>query len=112
MGARQEDFQQLMERVRAGSPEAAREVFELYSGHVRRVVRRQLHQRLRSQYDSLDLLQAVWASFFQVPVERYTFASPDDLIPFLSRLAYNKVVEVFRRHFQTGQRNLNREQPL
>src|SRR3954454_4204180 len=103
------EFAALMRRVRAGNPEAAREVFERYSGHVRRVVRRRLHQRLRAQYDSLDLLQAIWASFFHVPIERYTFAKPDDLIAFLSRLAYNKAVEVFRRHLRTGQRNLNRE---
>ena len=48
-----------MERVRSGSEEAAREMFDRYSGHIALVVRRRLDQRMRSQYDSLDFLQAV-----------------------------------------------------
>jgi RNA polymerase sigma-70 factor (ECF subfamily) len=108
----QVEFTLLMERVRAGSPEAARELFDRYSGHVRRVVRRKLHQRLRPQYDSLDFLQAVWASFFAESLERYTFTAPEELIGFLSQLAYNKVVDAFRQRVQTAKHNLNRTYSL
>jgi RNA polymerase sigma-70 factor (ECF subfamily) len=105
----QAEFAQLMQRVRAGDPRAAQEVFDRYSEPIRRVVRRYLHQRLRTQYDSIDILQTVWASFFQVPPEQYTFATPDDLIGFLSQMAHNKAVDVFRRRLQTDKNNLNRQ---
>src|SRR5689334_10247248 len=97
MSESQTEFARLMQRVRAGDPQATQEVFDRYSDAIRRVVRRYLHQRLRAQYDSIDILQTVWASFFQVPPERYTFETPEALLSFLSQMAYNKVVDVFRR---------------
>jgi RNA polymerase sigma factor (sigma-70 family) len=54
----------------------------------------------------------VWASFFQIPPEQYTFATPDDLIAFLSRIALNKVVDETRKRLQTHKRDVNREQSL
>lgn len=90
-----------MKRVRSGCPEAAREVFERYSPHIRRVVRRKLHQGLRPQFDSCDFLQVVWASFFTIPPDQYTFESPDALVGFLSTMAYNKVIDEHRRRLGT-----------
>jgi RNA polymerase sigma factor (sigma-70 family) len=112
MTATANEFEQLMQRVRAGCPEAAREVFERYSEHVRRVVRRWLHHRLRPQYDSLDFIQSVWTSFFRVPAQRYTFRTADELIGFLSRVAYFKVIDVFRRRLQTDKHHGAREDPF
>jgi RNA polymerase sigma-70 factor (ECF subfamily) len=97
MTAPADEFDQLMQRVRAGCPQAAREVFERYSAPVRRVVRHCLHPRVRPQYDSLDAMQSVWASFFQVPAQRWTFRTPHELISFLSRVARRKVIDAFRR---------------
>jgi RNA polymerase sigma factor (sigma-70 family) len=107
-----DDFEAMMCRVRAGCPEAAQEVFDRYSPHVRRVVRRHLAKRLRRQYDSHDFLQAVWASFFMTPPDRYTFDQPADLVNFLSRVAANKVIEVFRQQFQTLKNDIRRELPI
>ena len=106
------EFERLMARVRAGCPRATQEVYDRYGDHVRRVVRRRLHQRLRTQYDSGDFQQAVLASFFLLPPERHTFSTPEELIAFLSRMAYNKVADVFRHRFQTDKQNINREQRL
>jgi RNA polymerase sigma-70 factor (ECF subfamily) len=112
MSDAQAEFTQLMQRVRAGDPRAAQEVFDRYSEPIRRVVRRYLHQRLRTQYDSIDILQTVWASFFQVPPERYTFETPEALIKFLSQMAHHKAVDVFRRRLMAGKHNLNRQVSL
>ncbi len=106
------EFEALMRRVREGCPEAARQVFDLYSPHVRRVVRRRLDQLLRRQYDSTDFLQAVWASFFTLPADRYTFDEPADLVNFLGRVAANKVVEVFRQRVQTAKNDIGRDLPI
>jgi RNA polymerase sigma-70 factor (ECF subfamily) len=105
-------FEELIGRVRDGCPEAARELFERYGHYVRAVIRRRLHRRLRSVYDSLDFTQSVWASFLQLPPERYAFATPDDLVGFLARVAVNKVTDVFRQRVQTVKCRVTREVPL
>jgi RNA polymerase sigma-70 factor (ECF subfamily) len=105
------EFQALLERVRAGCPEAAQEIHHRYNEALRRVVRRRLHHPLRTQYDSVDFLQGVWASFFQMSPERHHFDTPDDLVAFLSRVAINKVVETLR-YQHTAKRNIHRQQPL
>jgi RNA polymerase sigma-70 factor (ECF subfamily) len=112
MTSPQEEFTLLMQRVRTGCPDAARRVFDDYGGHVLRVVRRRLHERLRSQFDSLDFSQDVWASFFAVPPDRFTFDSPGELVRFLCRMAHHKVVEVFRQRFRGHKHQLDAERPL
>ncbi len=106
------EFEALMERVRAGCQDAARQVYDQYSDKVRLVVRHALHQRMRSQFDSFDFVQSVWASFFDVPAREYTFETPDALIKFLARTAHNKVVDQARKGLGTQKRDLTREQSL
>jgi RNA polymerase sigma-70 factor (ECF subfamily) len=106
------EFERLMQRLREGEPRAARELFDRYGEAVRRVVRRRLDQRLRRFLDSEDFVQSVWASFFKVPRDQYTFASPADLVAFVSQLASNKVAAAFRRQIQAARRDATREQPL
>jgi RNA polymerase sigma factor (sigma-70 family) len=105
MASERDEFGRLMERVRAGCPEAARRVFAEYGGHIRRVVRRKLHQRLRAQFDSLDFTQDVWASFFTAPPEQFTFDTPESLVRFLARLAHNKVADQCRKDLRAQKRN-------
>ena len=106
------EFAALLKRARSGCNDSARQLYELYGGHVLRVVRRRLHRRLRTQYDSADFHQAVWASFFALPAEQREFAKPGDLLDYLCAMALNKTTEVFRRRMQTDQYNLNRELSL
>ncbi len=112
MSSPEEEFRSLMTRIRTGCPDAARELFDRYGEHVRRIVRRKLHQGLRSQYDSIDFTQDVWASFFAVPWGKGAFDTPESLVAFLSEMAYNKVAAAFRRGFQTKKYNLNGKQSL
>jgi RNA polymerase sigma factor (sigma-70 family) len=106
------DFDALMRRVRAGDPEAAREMYERYSDYIRRAVRHRLHRRLRSQFDSLDFVQSVWGSFIRIPTDGCAFENEDDLIAYLSQIAYNKVIEVYRQRMQGHVRDARREIPL
>jgi RNA polymerase sigma factor (sigma-70 family) len=112
MDEEKHEFEQLMQRVGAGSQDAARELFERYGHHVRRVVRKMLQHRLRRRYDSADFTQSVWASFFQVPAENYSFPTPESLVAFLSQIACNKVLEVTRKRLGTSCHNMEREQSL
>jgi RNA polymerase sigma factor (sigma-70 family) len=107
-----DEFRRLMERVRMGCPDAAREVYDRYSGVIRRVVRSRLHQRLRTQYDSIDFIQDVWDSFIVTPRDNFCFDDPKLLVRYLSQVAYNKVTAVFRRRFQGRKNNINIERRL
>jgi RNA polymerase sigma factor (sigma-70 family) len=102
-------FSLLMAGLRAGDPAAVDAVCREYGPFIRAAVRRQLHPRLRSRFDSLDFVQDVWASFLAVPADRYAFDGPQALLAFLNRVAYHKVVEVFRRRFGTGRDDITRE---
>lgn len=109
MSTMQPEFGKLMQRVQEGDPTAARELVERYGHHIIRIVRLKLDRRLRSKFDSIDFVQAVWASFFTMPLDQYDFTQPGALITFLKELASNKVVEVIRQRLQTQRYNVTRE---
>jgi RNA polymerase sigma factor (sigma-70 family) len=112
MPEKDSEFATLMERVQAGSDEAAQQLHELYGQHILRAVRRRLHAKLRSKYDSLDFVQDVWASFFTDIPQKRVFARPEDLVAFLSRMAQNKVRQAVRTRLKQQKYNVNRERPL
>jgi RNA polymerase sigma factor (sigma-70 family) len=103
-----QDIQTLMDRIRAGSQEAVQELLAHYGPHLVRVIRRRLSQRLRTEFDSDDFVQSVWASFFAVPLEGYHFDTPKALMAFLTDIATNKVADAARERLQTKKRDLNR----
>jgi RNA polymerase sigma-70 factor (ECF subfamily) len=107
-----EAFPVLMARVRTSSEGAARALIEEYGDLILRVVRQKLHKQLRPKFDSLDFVQAVWASFFALPADRLAFDQPEQLAGFLARLAGNKVIESVRQRMGTLKYNVNREQAL
>ena len=105
-------FEELLARAREGDNGALGQLFTLYSDPVRRVVRKMLHRRLRRGYDSVDFVQSVWASFIDLSAAAYDFATPEEMVAFLSRIAYNKVVDTTRRKFHTRKHDLGRETSL
>jgi RNA polymerase sigma-70 factor (ECF subfamily) len=104
-----EEVQRLLTALRGGDPAAITEFFCRYGAAIRAVVRRNLHSRLRTRFDSLDFVQDVWASFLALPTEKCTFASPQALLGFLTRVAQNKVIEIFRQRFRTQKYAITRE---
>ena len=93
-------------------PRKPRELVERYGAHILRIVRRKLNRTLRVKFDSGDFVQAVWASFFALPLQRYQFDRSEALVAFLANLARNKVVEVVRQRLLTQKYNANRERSL
>jgi RNA polymerase sigma-70 factor (ECF subfamily) len=107
-----EDLHRLVEAVRRGDQGVAAEAVKQLGPFIRAAVRRQLHRRLRTRFDSLDFVQDVWKSFLAMPPDRYAFDTPQALVGLLTRIARNKVVEAFRQNFQTQKNDITREQPL
>src|SRR5262249_19172588 len=89
--------------------EAAQELLDRYGNHILRIVRRRLSRDLRSKFDSVDFVQAVWASFFADDPRERQFDCPDALIAFLVTIAQNKVISTVRKHLMTRRHNVNRE---
>ena len=104
------EFDRLMRDVRDGSQEAAWELLERVGPHVERVVHKLLNRELRSKFDSMDFVQAVWASFFVNRREIATFTHPEQLIRFLVSMARNKVIGEHRRRLLTIKRDVKREE--
>lgn len=97
MPVQEDSFRTLMRGVQRGSPEAAEQFCRTYQPHIIRVVRRRLMKRLRVRFDSLDLVNDVWLSFFSRPPRNRQFPTPIALIVYLEHMAQNKVIETAKQ---------------
>lgn len=97
MSSADANFAALMEAVRDGSDDAARELLNRYGRQLQRVIRRRMKRQLRTKYDSDDVAQAVWASFFAHRSLVMRFTRPAALIQFLARVTSNKLITETRR---------------
>jgi RNA polymerase sigma factor (sigma-70 family) len=102
-------FRDLMARMRAGCPDAARRLFHDYSACVTKVLRARLNPTVRRMYDTADLHQSVFASFFQAPPERFDFETSKDLVRYLVAIAKNKAIDLHRKRVFCRTRSLRRE---
>jgi len=56
-----EPLEVLLDKIRAGDYQASEQLFVAHEPQLRLIVRRQLSRRLRAKFDSLDVVQSVWA---------------------------------------------------
>jgi RNA polymerase sigma factor (sigma-70 family) len=99
----------LLDRLSTGDAEAARHVFLTYEPYLRMVVRRQLTPSLRTRFDSLDIVQSIWADLFTgFQAGRWQFTSPEQLRTFLVKVTRNRLIDRARQQ----QRSLRMEQRL
>jgi RNA polymerase sigma factor (sigma-70 family) len=96
-------------RLGRGDAAAAEEVFLSYEPYLRMVVRRQLTPRLRAKFDSIDVVQSVWADVLH-GLRDMCWDFPDEahLKAFLIRSTLNRFISFYRQH----RTSLEREQPL
>jgi RNA polymerase sigma factor (sigma-70 family) len=97
-------FGELVSRLRCGDQDAAVELVRRYEPAIRAAVRgRMADTRLRRLFDSMDVCQAVLASFFaRVALGQYELNSPNDLVRLLVAMARNKLVKQVVRHRSAG----------
>lgn len=112
MSGHSDEFRLLLREVQSGSHEATRELIESYGPHIIRAVRRKLNKAIRPKFDSIDFVQAVWASFFAAPRPLTDFEGPGELVGYLATLAHHKVIDEIRRRMESEKYNVNREQSL
>jgi RNA polymerase sigma-70 factor (ECF subfamily) len=79
----------LIQRLTSGDTEAAEQAFQAYEPVLRLMVRRWLTPRLRSKFDSMDVVQSVWADVLRNYRETgWHFADREHLKSFLAKVAY------------------------
>jgi RNA polymerase sigma factor (sigma-70 family) len=107
------DLARLIAKVRAGDEGAISDLIHLFEDDVRTIVRVRLPRSLRSQFDSMDFVQAVWQSVLTKDGQDLgRFTNERHLRGFLAGVARNKVFEEHRRRSRTRKYDLKREEPL
>jgi RNA polymerase sigma-70 factor (ECF subfamily) len=89
----------LLAKLSSGDAAAAEQVFLAYEPYLRLVVRRMLPDQLRSKFDSVDVVQSVWADVltgFRTSGWRFTNAA--QLKAFLVRVTRNRFIDRYRQH--------------
>jgi RNA polymerase sigma-70 factor (ECF subfamily) len=102
-------FRELMQGVRTGDEAAAAELVRRYEAGLRRAVRARLRDaRLRRLFDSADVCQSVFASFFvRAALGQYELEHPEQLARLLEAMARNKVANR-AEHEQAARRDYRR----
>jgi RNA polymerase sigma-70 factor (ECF subfamily) len=89
----------LVEKLSNGEVEAAERIFRDFEPFLRAMVRRRLTPSLRAKFDSMDVVQSVWADTLAGFREGgWQFKDQAGLRAFLSRVTYNHFVNQCRRH--------------
>jgi RNA polymerase sigma-70 factor (ECF subfamily) len=104
-------FQEFIRRVRAGDEQAALELVRTYEPAIRRAARvRLVDSRLQRLFDSMDISQSVFASFFvRAALGQYDLQKPDQLLHLLVAMSRKKLVDHAREQGAL-RRDFHREQ--
>jgi RNA polymerase sigma factor (sigma-70 family) len=99
----------LLEKLNGGDLDAAEKAFVAYEPYLRKVVRRLLPARLRTKFDSIDVVQSVYGDVLAAfRTGGMRFGTVAQLRAFLIRATRNRFIDRVRQH-QTAARL---EQPI
>lgn len=102
-------LESLLDQLCTGDSDAACAAFRTYEPYLRMIVRRNLSGRLRAKFDSVDIVQSVWADLLEkFRSGSWHFENADHLRAFLVRVTHNRFLNRVRRH----QRALDCERQL
>jgi RNA polymerase sigma factor (sigma-70 family) len=92
-------FALFISKIRAGDEDAARELVRRFEGVIRREVRLRLDDRRMSRvFDSVDISQSVFVSFFtRASSGQFDIERPEQLVGLLIGMARNKLAHQVRR---------------
>jgi RNA polymerase sigma-70 factor (ECF subfamily) len=89
----------VLEELCNGDPAAAERVFVEFEPYLRMVVRKKLPARLRARFDSMDIVQSVWADLLRGFREaNWRFSDASHLRAFLVKLTKHRFIDRLRRH--------------
>ncbi len=106
-------FPELIRGLRAGDGEAAEELVRRYGPTIRRVARLRLTDtRLQRLFDSMDICQSVFRSFFvRMALGQFDLQTPEQLLKLLVDMSRKKVIDS-AREAAAARRDYRRTQAL
>jgi RNA polymerase sigma-70 factor (ECF subfamily) len=88
----------VLHRLCRGDEDAARRAFVEYEPYLRMVVRRQLTAALRAKFDSMDVVQSMWADLLGgFRAGAWRFENVGQLRAFLVRATRNRLIDRVRK---------------
>jgi RNA polymerase sigma factor (sigma-70 family) len=88
----------LVERLSEGEMSAAESLYAEIAPYLQLVVRRNLPRRLRAKFDSVDVVQSVWADFIGgLQTRRWQFDSAAQVRAFLLKSTRNRLIDRVRQ---------------
>lgn len=107
-------FVDLLKRVRMGDAQAAEDLVRRYESAIRREVRFRLRDsRLRRIADASDICQMVLGSFFaRAALGQFEITTPAELLNLLMQIARNKLADEIRREHADRRGGTARAEPL
>jgi len=95
---KENSLETLLDKLTQGDSRAAEEVFLAYEPYLRMVVRRQLSRGLRAKFDSVDIVQSVWADLLSGFRDmQWSFQDVDHLRAFLVKVTRNRFIDRLRQ---------------
>src|SRR5438552_12909154 len=89
----------VLEQLCSGDAAAAEQVFLAYEPYLRMVVRRRLPPRLRAKFDSMDIVQSIWADLLQGFRDAdWHFADVQHLRAFLIKVTQHRCIDRLRKY--------------
>ena len=102
-------FVELMTRLRAGSDEAAAEIFERFAGRLIALARSRMDPQMRQKVDPEDVIQSVYQSFFERQARgEFDLHSWDSLWGLLAIITLRKCGHHVE-HYHSARRDIRRE---
>ena len=110
MGHADSQIETLVQRAAAGDDAARAELLDRYRGRLRRMVAMRLDKRISARVDPSDVVQEAMKDAFQRLPEY--LANPQlPFYPWLRRIAWDRLVDMYRTHIEAEKRSVRREQP-
>src|SRR5437660_3654438 len=100
----------LVAQARQGDASARQELLVRHRSRLRRMVTVHLDRRLAARVDPSDVVQEALAEADQ-RLSDYARNRPIPFYPWLRQLAWDRLIDLYRRHVQAGKRSVRREEP-
>jgi RNA polymerase sigma-70 factor (ECF subfamily) len=105
------DTDELLRQAGHGDRRAITQLLDRHRQKLRQMVAVRMDPRLARRVDPSDVVQETLAEAWQ-KLPDYLRDRPLPFYPWLRHLAWQRLVDLYRRHIQAGKRTLTREQPM
>lgn len=101
--------ERLLELAKAKSTEALAELFRRHQERLGRMIAVRMDSRLQARIDVADIVQETLIEAHR-QIDEYLAEQPIAFYPWLRQIAWNRMIDLYRRHITAQGRDVSREQ--